>query len=66
LAEFLGDEAPPWSCPDEDFMKVRAWADAFQTFDWEKAIPVPDVAVKEVGRLLALASWISGDEKPAR
>jgi hypothetical protein len=33
-----------------------AWADAFQTFDWEKAIPTPDVAVKEIGRLLALAS----------
>src|ERR1700674_4533944 len=24
---------------------LRAWADAFQTFEWEKAIPAPDVAL---------------------
>jgi hypothetical protein len=34
---------------------LRAWADAFQTFDWEKALPAPHVAIKEIGRLLALA-----------
>jgi site-specific DNA recombinase len=35
---------------------LRAWADAFQTFDWEKAIPVPELAVKQIGQLLALAN----------
>ncbi len=28
--------------------------DAFQTFDWEKALPDPVVAIKQIGQLLAL------------
>ncbi len=34
---------------------LRAWVDAFQTFDWEKAIPAPHLAVKQIRELLALA-----------
>jgi hypothetical protein len=34
--------------------EVYTWADAFKTFDWEKALPVPDVAVKQIEQLLAL------------
>jgi len=33
---------------------LRAWADAFETYDWEKAMPVPDLAVKQIRQLLAL------------
>ena len=35
-----------------------AWVDAFQTFDWEKALPNPDAVMKEVGGLLALTNWV--------
>ena len=32
-----------------------AWADAFQTFSWEKAFPDPEVTMKQINQLLALA-----------
>ena len=34
---------------------LRAWVDAFKTFDWQKALPVPSLVVKQIGQLLALA-----------
>ena len=34
---------------------VGGWADAFRTLDWAKAFPVPDLALKEIKQLLALA-----------
>jgi hypothetical protein len=37
-----------------DLPPASAWADAFQTFDWQKALPVPDLVVKQIGQLLAL------------
>jgi hypothetical protein len=33
---------------------LRAWADAFKTYDWEKALPVPDLTTKQIEQLLAL------------
>jgi hypothetical protein len=33
---------------------VYTWADAFKTFDWEKALPDPVVATKQIVQLLAL------------
>jgi hypothetical protein len=33
---------------------LRAWADAFKTYDWEGAFPDPAVAMKQMGQLLAL------------
>jgi hypothetical protein len=36
------------------YFSQYTWADAFQTFDWEKALPVPDLAVKQIEQLLAL------------
>lgn len=33
---------------------LLAWTDAFKTFDWETAIPVPDLAIREINQLLAL------------
>ena len=41
---------------DGESSSLRAWADAFRTFDWEKALPSPDVVVKEIGGFIALAS----------
>ena len=35
-------------------ISLYTWADAFQTFDWEKALPDPAVATKQVEQLLAL------------
>jgi len=35
-------------------LSLRAWADAFKTFDWEKAVPDPRVTIKQIGQLLAL------------
>ena len=33
---------------------LLAWQDAFRTYDWAKAIPVPELAIKHVNELLAL------------
>jgi hypothetical protein len=33
---------------------VCAWADAFKTFKWEKAVFDPAVAMKQIAQLLAL------------
>lgn len=32
----------------------RGWLDDFRTYEWEKAFPVPDLAVQEIKQLLAL------------
>jgi hypothetical protein len=34
---------------------LRAWTDAFKTFDWEIAMPVPELAMKQIGQLLLLS-----------
>ena len=33
---------------------LLAWQDAFRTFDWAKAFPVPNLALKEIRQLLAI------------
>lgn len=33
-----------------------AWQAEFRTFDWAKAVPDPEVAVRQIGGLLALCS----------
>jgi hypothetical protein len=33
---------------------LRAWQDAFETYDWQAALPDPAVAMKQIGQLLAL------------
>jgi hypothetical protein len=40
--------------PTASVFSQYTWADAFKTFDWEKALPVPDLAMKQIGQLLAL------------
>ena len=42
--------------PEHGWFKsdLYAWADAFQTFAWEKAFPDPVVAKRQIGQLLAL------------
>jgi hypothetical protein len=32
----------------------RSKRDAFQTYGWKKALPVPDLAAKQIGQILAL------------
>lgn len=32
----------------------EAWQDTFRTFDWGKALPVPEVAIPQINQLLAL------------
>ncbi|OGZ29592.1 MAG: hypothetical protein A2562_03095 [Candidatus Nealsonbacteria bacterium RIFOXYD1_FULL_39_11] len=32
-----------------------AWKDSFRTYDWFKAIPVPELAMREVKELMLLA-----------
>ncbi len=34
---------------------VLAWRDSFRTFDWSKALPVPELILSQVRQLLALA-----------
>lgn len=36
-------------------MPLRAWADAFKTYDWAAVFPDPVVAKRQIGQLLALA-----------
>lgn len=33
---------------------VVAWRDSFRTYDWAKALPVPDLTISQVGQLLAV------------
>jgi len=33
---------------------MRGWLDDFRTFDWEKAFPAPELAIRETNQLLAL------------
>jgi len=37
-----------------DFYQL-AWRDSFGTFDWMKALPVPELVLNQVKQLLALA-----------
>jgi hypothetical protein len=37
-------------------MTCEQWISAFMAFDWEKALPVPELAVREINGLLALVS----------
>jgi hypothetical protein len=36
-------------CPE-----MLAWRDSFRTFDWVKALPVPELVIRNVRQLLAL------------
>ncbi len=35
-------------------VSLYAWRDAFETFEWEEAVSDPGVAMREIGRLVAL------------
>jgi hypothetical protein len=37
---------------EEDWL---AWRDSFRTFDWSKALPVPELVLSQVKQLLVLA-----------
>lgn len=34
------------------FWMMLAWKDSFRTFEWEKAIPCPEVAIPQIKHLL--------------
>jgi len=35
--------------------RLRAWRDGFRTYEWEKAIPDPELTFSNISSLLALA-----------
>jgi len=39
---------------DPAFATGLAWRDSFRTYEWEKALPVPEVIIAQVRQLLAL------------
>ena len=48
--EKKGQKSPfSTSCPIQS-----AWLDSFRTYEWSKAVPYPEVALKEIRQLLAL------------
>ena len=49
LPAVIGPPFPPW------FTRV-AWQDSFRTFEWEKAVPVPEMTIKQIGELLQLTT----------